>query len=288
MNSQASIAEVLRQAAAELSTADIPEPVKEARDLLALAAGREKQFVIAHPEYELSPKELESFSEFVGRRISREPFQHISRKQEFYGLEFFVSPDVLIPRPETELIVEAGIELLQDIDEPMFCEVGTGSGCITVSLLHTLTNARAVGLEISEAALRITEQNALANSVWDRLELRRSDVFEALGEAERFDLIVSNPPYVPAADIDSLQAEVREFEPHIALTDGADGLSIIERIIAAAPGHIRSGGSLLLEIGFNQGQSVQTIFRKHGWKQVELFPDLQGIPRMVKARFSGT
>jgi release factor glutamine methyltransferase len=282
-----SIKVLLSTASEALSAAGVAEPVKQARDLLALAIGKDKAFVIAHPEYEPAPEELERYVDFVKRRSAHEPFQHISGKQEFFGLNFLVTPDVLIPRPETELIVEAGIRILERSEAPVFCEVGTGSGCISVALLHELPKAAAVGLEISPEAIEIARENADRNYVSDRLELRRSDVMTALREDERFDLIASNPPYVPARDLDSLQAEVRDHEPHIALTDGGSGLSIIETIVKTAPGHLRPGGTLLLEIGFNQGAAVESMLRELLWAEVELFPDLQGIPRMVRARFSG-
>jgi release factor glutamine methyltransferase len=288
VSSPSSIKSLLSAASEVLSSADVAEPVKQARDLLALAIGKDKAFVIAHPEYEPAREELERYVDFVKRRSAHEPFQHISGKQEFFGLSFKVTPDVMIPRPETELIVEAGMRILERSEAPVFCEIGTGSGCISVALLHGLPNAAAVGLDVSPKALGITRENAEANEVADRLELRESDVMSALRGNERFDLIASNPPYVPAQDIVSLQAEVRDHEPHIALTDGGSGLSIIEAIAKGAPDHLRPGGILLLEIGFNQGAAVEAMLRDLSWAEVELFPDLQGIPRMVRARFSDT
>jgi release factor glutamine methyltransferase len=280
--------DLVRTAAAELSASGVADPVRQARDLLSLATGVDKAFVIAHPEHEFGEDEVERYSVLVKRRSAHEPYQHISGKQEFYGLEFKVTPDVMIPRPETELIVEAGVSLLKDSSAPLICEVGTGSGCISIALLHELPAATAVGLDISAKALEITLVNAAANGVSDRLELRESNIFSALASDECFDLIVSNPPYVPVGDIETLQAEVRDYEPHIALTDGGTGLSIIEQIARESPDHLKPGGRLLLEIGFDQGATVESMLRGLSWKEVELFPDLQGIPRMVKAQFSDT
>lgn len=277
---------LLSEAAAELAGAGVPEPVAQARDLLAIATGLEKVFIIAHPGHVPTEPETDRFFELVRRRASREPFQQIAGRQEFYGLDFLVTPDVMIPRPETELIVQEGIGLLADTKKPSICEVGTGSGCIVVSLLHQLPDASAVGLEISEPAREVTLANARSNGVSDRLDLRESDVFSSLSPDERFDLIVSNPPYVPRDDISSLQPEVRDHEPLVALTDGSTGLTIIERIVNEAPDHLEKSGHLLLEIGFNQSGSVLEMFDPRIWSSVEAFPDLQGIPRMVKASLS--
>lgn len=276
------IAETLKNAAEILSENGITEPRKEANSLLAFALQKDKIFLIAHSEFELNDREIKTFQEFLKRRASREPFQYITGKQEFYGLDFIVSPDVLIPRHETELIVENALEILKNIENPRFCEVGTGSGCISVSILHENENALAKGLEISEKALAITRQNAEKHGVLMRLETKLSDVFEVLTN-EKFNLIVSNPPYVPGEDVESLQREVRDFEPEVALTDGKNGLSIIKEIITDAPKFLLPEGFLLMEIGFNQFNKVREMFSDKIWKTVDFFPDLQGIPRMLKA-----
>ena len=215
------ISETLKQAAEILKQNGIVEPRREANSLLAFALGKDKTFLIAHSEYELSENEKAAFSKFLTRRAAHEPLQYIRGQQEFFGLDFVVTPDVLIPRPETELIVEAAIEILKTKANPHFCEIGTGSGCISISILHEVENATATGADISENALKITKLNAEKNEVIGRLKLLKSDVFENV-ENEKFDLIVSNPPYVPSEDFETLQLEVRDFEPHIALTDGEE------------------------------------------------------------------
>ncbi len=282
-----SVAENIRIAAQVLEESGIGEPRREANSLLAFALRKDKAFLIAHPEYELSPEEETRFREFLKRRASREPFQHITGRQEFYGLDFVVTKDVLIPRPETELLVENAIRILKDRENPVFCEVGVGSGCISVSILHEVETATAVGLDISEKALEIAGLNARNNNVSNRLSLKISDVFAALRRDADFDLIVSNPPYIPREDIKDLQPEVRDFDPLDALTDGADGLSIIEKIIRDAPQFLKSGGFLLLEIGFSQSEKVREMFSPEKWQSVEILPDLQGIPRTVVARSKG-
>ena len=282
------VSEILKNAADVLRSSEIAEPRRQAASLLAFALAKDQTFLIAHPEYELSGAEEISFREFLRRRANREPLQYITGRQEFYGLDFAVTPDVLIPRPETESMVENAIEILRELEKPRFCEVGVGSGCVSVSILHEVKTARAVGLDISEKALKIAAVNAEKNDVAERLELKISDVFDVLDAlavlaTERFDLIVSNPPYIASADYAALQPEVRDFEPRTALTDGRNGLSIIEKIIAAAPDFLKPCGSLLLEIGFDQAEPVGAMFSEKIWQTIEIIPDLQGIPRTVKA-----
>ncbi len=276
------IAEKLQEASEILQSGGIAEPRREANSLLASALQKDKTFLVAHPEYELSNEEEKHLQNFLQRRASREPFQYIVGRQEFYGLDFEVNRNVLIPRPETELMVETAIEILRAKNGSKFCEVGIGSGCIAVSILHIVKTARAIGLDISPEALKVAAGNAATHELLNRLELKISDVFEVLKD-EKFDLIVSNPPYIPNKDVGNLQAEVRDFEPVIALTDGKDGLSIIEKIIVEAPQLLNENGFLLLEIGFAQADKVREMFSVEIWRAVEILPDLQGIPRTVKA-----
>ncbi len=277
------IFEHLNNAAKILQSSGIEQPRREAASLLAFALKKDKTFLISHPEYKLSNVEEKRFRRFLKRRALREPFQYITGKQEFYGLDFLVTPDVLIPRPETELIVENAVEILRGKEHARFCEVGVGSGCISVSILHEIKSASAIGFDISGKALKIAKKNAVVHRVLERLELKISDVFEKLRD-EKFDLIVSNPPYVSSEDIKNLQAEVRDFEPLMALTDDGDGVSIIERIITGAPTFLNNNGFLLLEIGIAQGSRVSVMFSPQIWKDIDIFPDLQGIARMVKAQ----
>ena len=278
-----SIFEHLSNAAKILRSSGSEQPRREAASLLAFALEKDKTFLIAHPEYELSNVEERRFRRFLKRRACREPFQYITGKQEFYGLDFLVTPDVLIPRPETELIVETAIEILCGETRAQFCEVGVGSGCISVSILHEKKSASAIGFDISNKALKVAQKNAETHQVIERLELKVSDVFEAL-RGEKFDLIVSNPPYISSEDTKNLQAEVRDFEPLMALTDGIDGFAIIEKIVTGAPTFLKDGGFLLLEIGFGQASRVSQMFSPGIWTYIEILPDLQGIPRMMKAQ----
>jgi release factor glutamine methyltransferase len=277
------IAEILRESAEILGENGVNEPRREAASLLAFALEKDKTFLIAHPEHELSGKEENIFRGFVRRRAAREPFQYITGRQEFYGLEFIVTPDVLIPRPETEIIVENALEILSGTANPSFCEVGVGSGCISAAILHELQTVSGIGLDVSKTALAIAGKNAEKHGVADRLKLIVSDVFNQLN-GEKFDLIISNPPYISAAEMTALQREVRDFEPRAALTDDGDGFSIIEKIVADAPRHLKENGFLLMEIGFGQAEKVSAMFDLKFWQAVEILPDLQDIARTVKAR----
>lgn len=279
----ANVSEILQKATEILQISGIAEPRREANSLLAFVLKKDKSFLFAHPEYELTEEEAANFQDFLNRRAAREPFQYIVGRQEFYKLDFLVTPDVLIPRPETELIVENAIEILRAVKNPRFCEVGIGSGCISVAILHEIKTACAVGLDVSENALRIAGINAERNAVAKRLELKISDVFTNIS-AERFNLIVSNPPYITSEDFSALQVEVREHEPKIALTDDKDGLSIIEKIVVESPRFLKSGGFLLMEIGFDQSNQVREMFDGQIWRSLEFLEDLQGIARMVKAQ----
>lgn len=278
-----SIAENIQIATRVLHEHGIAEARREANSLVVFALEKDKAFLIAHPEYQLSNEEETRLREVLRRRAAREPLQYITGRQEFYGLDFEVSPDVLIPRPETELMVENAIGILREKENPRFCEIGIGSGCISIAILHEIKTARATSVDVSEKALGIAQRNAEKYDVLTRIDLKISDLFAAL-ENERFNLIVSNPPYISFEDFETLQPEVKNFEPREALTDGRNGLSVIERIIDQAPNFLNPGGFLLMEIGFGQAQKVCEIFSPKIWQTVEFLRDLQGIPRTVKAR----
>ena len=277
------VAEGLRDGTKLLQENVIAEPEREAVLLMGHALKRDRAFVYAHPEYRLSAVESILFKAVIRRRASHEPFQYIVGRQEFYGREFYVTPDVLIPRPETEILVEAAIKEFQDHEHCKFFEVGVGSGCISVSILANLPNATAVGADVSYKALVVAGNNAKNNGVSERLELQLSNVFDSVDDRQ-FDLIVSNPPYVANADLSSLQREVRDFEPKTALSGGPDGLDIIRRIIEGAPKLLKANGMLLMEIGWDQSERVERILVERGWESIEKLPDLQGIPRIIKAR----
>ena len=277
------IAELLNKGERLLADAGIPDPRREAATLVATALGRDRTFLYAYPEHLPVESEAARIENFICRRAGREPLQYIRGTQEFYGLEFKVTPDVLIPRPETELMVELGIHSINGLNGPRFLDIGTGSGCIPVSILKNVPTAHGFAVDISPAAVAVARRNAERNGVADRLKLTESNLYANV-PAERFHLIVSNPPYVPERDLSGLQPEVRDHEPHVALTDGRDGLFIIAGIIHGAPEFLHSGGHLLIEIGFGQADKVRAMASAEVWENVTLEPDLQGIPRVLAAK----
>jgi release factor glutamine methyltransferase len=281
-----SIARLIAEAAQVLARAGVPEARREAMSLIEYVTARDRTFLITHPEDVRAPSDVRRLRELVERRAEGEPLQYITGHQEFYGLDFEVTPDVLIPRPETELLVETALELLDETnDAPLVCDVGTGSGCIPVALLHEEAQARAIGLDISMTALRVAARNAARHNVRARLTLLASDCLSALdSRAARFTMIVSNPPYVAEDALAGLQREVREHEPRVALTPGGDGLRIIRRLIADAPSFLEVGGHLLMEIGFDQHEAVERLVDRQAWQLLDIHKDLQGIPRIVALR----
>jgi len=276
-----SVSEILREATQILDSAGVPEARREAGSLLSFILRKDRTFLISHAEDPIDDSVISSFREVVERRASGEPLQYITSVQDFFGREFRVTPDVLIPRPETELLVEAALEF----SGSSLCDVGTGSGCIAVTLLCELPEARAVAIDKSPAALQIAKLNARTLAVSERATFVMSDCFDALDPSEfQFDLIASNPPYVAEAIVAGLQREVRDHEPMIALSPGPDGLSMIRRLLQDAPPFLKPSGHLIMEIGFDQGEAVQRLINEQQWHLVGLRPDLQGIPRIVILR----
>lgn len=277
-----SIAEALREASTVLDNSGVPDARRDAGSLLSFVIGKDRTFLISHGKDPVDDDSLDQLREFVERRAGGEPLQYITGVQDFYGREFRVTPDVLIPRPETELLVEAALEVSEGA---FICDVGTGSGCIAITLLCERAKARAVAVDKSAAALEIAKFNAAKQSVADRAMFVMSDCFDALDRSEyQFDLIVSNPPYVSESALPGLQREVRDHEPLVALSPGADGLSVIRRLLTDAPAYLKPNGHLLMEIGFDQGEKVRNLIDESVWSLLEVRPDLQCIPRIVVLR----
>jgi release factor glutamine methyltransferase len=280
-----SIAEAILQGAHALRKAGVPDARRDAGSLLAHVLGRDRSFILSHAEDAITEEQLELFRYGLEWRARGKPLQYITGHQEFFGLDFEVTSDVLIPRPETELLIEAALKLTAPIDKPLICDVGTGSGCIVITLLHELADARAVAIDISPAAVRIAERNATRHFVKERVDFLISDCFAAMNSGRPlFDLIVSNPPYVAVHALESLQREVRDFEPRIALEAGLDGLIIIERLLREAAEFLKAGGHFLFEIGFDQHARVEQLIDPSVWKLLDIHQDLQGIPRIVALR----
>jgi len=273
--------EALEQAKAVLLDAGNGNPRRDAELLLLHVTGKTRAYLLTHPHDLLTPEQLTRYRELIARRATHEPIQYLIGEREFYGLLFAVTPDVLIPRPETEHLVEAALERIP-LDQPIeIADVGTGSGAIAVALAVARPQARITAIDISPAALEVAKKNAVAHGVGDGVRFSESDLLEAVGE-ETFDMIVSNPPYIAEVDRETLAAEVRDFEPAGALFAGPSGLEIYERLIPQAAERLRNGGWLLLEIGAGQELSLRRLLTD--WNSVSFVDDLQGIARVAVAQ----
>ncbi len=277
-----SVQAALSAGAARLAGAGIEGAAGDARRLMAHALGVAVDRLVLHTGDALSPDAATRFEDALSRRLARQPVAQIVGERLFWGRRFAVTPDVLDPRPETEGLVHLALA------EPFarVLDLGTGSGCIVVSLLADRPDARGVGSDLSPAALAVAGANAAAHGVDARLILTPSDWFADLGGT--YDLIVSNPPYIAAAEMPALDPEVRDWEPRAALTDGGDGLAAYRAIAAGAPGHLAPGGRLLVEIGPSQGAAVAGLFRAAGLTDAAVHPDLDGRDRVVSARQPGS
>jgi release factor glutamine methyltransferase len=273
------IAETLQQASAQLRAADVPNDLLDAQTLLAHALGQDRTYLIIHFNQVLSEELRAQFQALMARRAAGEPLQYIVGHQQFYGLEFEVTPAVLIPRPETELIVEEALRLAANLAAPVIIDVGTGSGCIAVTLARELETARVIATDISAAALQVARRNAEKHGLQDRVELIEGDLLS--GISIQADIIVSNPPYIAEHELPTLQREVREWEPRVALTDFADGFEFYRRLLAEAPAHLKPNGHLILEMGYQQAETIKALVERDVWHEPRVLRDLQGIERTL-------
>jgi release factor glutamine methyltransferase len=274
----------LEQAFGRLERSPHPERAQlDAETLLLHVLGKNKAWLLAHQEEEISADRAARYHTLVERRYAGEPIQYITGQQEFYGLPFRVTPNVLIPRPETEHLVEKVLSLAVCFQLLRIVDVGTGSGAIAVALAHLLPHAEITALDISAAALDEARANAEGNRVPDRVRFVESDLLAAVA-TRKFEIVVSNPPYVPATDRESLSVEVREYEPGLALFAGNDGLDVYRRLIPAAFAVLESGGFLVMEIGYAQSQPIAELMTQAGFEEIEFVPDLQGIARAACGR----
>jgi len=257
-----------------LSASDIPEPRFTAELLLCHALGRERVYLFAHPEQELRQMEWLHYGRYLDQRMRGKPLQYITHKQEFFGREFRVTPDVLIPRPETELLAEAVLKMNRAAGE-LAIDAGSGSGAIAVTLALD-SGLRVVGTDVSLPALEVARSNA--ERLQARVQFVAADLLVSFAD-ESAGVVVCNPPYVPAADHGSLQREVRDWEPALALFGGADGTDFYKRLIPQSARVLKRGGVLAMEIGFGQARAVSELAL--GWRDVRLIPDLAGIPRVL-------
>jgi release factor glutamine methyltransferase len=277
-------ADLLSAAGAELSAAAVDAARLNAELLLAAALGVSRAALYARLHRAVPQSAAARFAELVARRLQREPLQYLLGHQELWSLNFHVTPDVLIPRPETERLVELALVLFPTARTGTALavgDVGTGSGCLAIALAHEWPGARVTAIDRSLAALHVARANAERCGVAQRVLCVQGDLLAPVA-GRSFDLIITNPPYVAAADLAAAQPELR-FEPRLALDGGADGLEVIRRLLPMVPRHLRAGGRLLMEIGADQGAAVLSLARKAGANEAVIEMDLAGRPRVLSA-----
>lgn len=276
------IKEAIAGATERLAEEPIGPPRMAAETLMMFVLNCDRAHLFAHPERELTSNEQSQFEDGVAQRAAGKPLQYITGRQEFWGLEFMVSPAVLIPRPETEHLVSAALEKVAElnIDQPRIIDVGTGSGCVALALASELPEAEIDAVDISSVALEVAKTNAQRLDLAARVNLYESDLLASARGA--YDFVVSNPPYVGRCESDKVQKEVREHEPDVAVFGGEEGLDIYRRLIPQAWDKLKPGGWLLMEIGFSIEAQVKELLSE--WSEVSAVPDLQGIRRVVCAR----
>ena len=293
--------QALTAAVDRLEAADVGSPRLNAEVLLMFVLGVHRAYLYAHPERELTGEENSRYDEVLAQRSTGMPSQYITGHQEFWGMDLIVSPAVLIPRPETEHVVETVLTLTMEFaTRPSFVDkaggqgrpphtsphtlrivdVGTGSGCIALALAKELPYAEIYATDISDAALEVARANAARNQLGSRIQFHQGDLLDGL--VPPFDIVVSNPPYVGESEEDQVQLEVRKFEPRNAVFAGPTGLEVIARLIPQAHTSLRPGGWLIFEISGTIASRVEELFS--GWEELRIIPDLQNIPRVVRAR----
>ena len=276
--------QALASAVDRLEAADIGSPRMNAEVLLMFVLGVNRAYLYAHPERELTREEETRYDEALAQRATGMPSQYITGHQEFWGLDFIVSPAVLIPRPETEHLVETVLELAREIPRPRIVDVGTGSGCIALALAYELKNADVYGLDVSADALEIARANAARLRLDAQVHFARSNILQTRTNVHDFDFVVSNPPYVGFGEADKVQKSVRDFEPRVAVFAGEQGLDVIAPLVQQAHAALKPGGWLALEIGYSMRDAVLTLLCSTMWEDIRVVPDLQGIPRVVAGK----
>lgn len=265
----------------------VDNPRLDAEVLLSHVLGQNRLYLYVHFDQPLVEQELAAYREMVKSRVNHMPVAYITGKKEFMGLEFAVTPDVLIPRPDTEILVEAVMNRLCGIENPDILDIGTGSGAIFVSLLAKVPHAGGIAVDVSAPALAVGAANAARYLSGRRMDFRQGDLFSAVTGC-RFDCIVSNPPYIPDGDIPSLEAEVRR-EPRLALAGGKDGLDFYRRIVKESPGYVNPGGFVVMEVGIHQASAVAALAEEqHCFAVEDIIKDYGGIERVVVLRLGGT
>lgn len=281
----ATVSELIQLGEGILKSYNQPDAGIDARLLAMYLLECDKMYLMTNRDLEVADHIGESYLYLIAKRTQGVPVQYIINEQEFMGLKFFVDSRVLIPRQDTETLVETIINLSKEVPIHKAVEVGVGSGCISVSLAHFIPEVEMTAIDICQRALEVAKKNIQAHEMTDRVVILESNVFEKYeGEEASLDLIVSNPPYISVEECKQLMKEVREFEPRHALTDGNDGLTFYKKITKEAKKYLKENGLLAYEIGYNQGNDVKTILEQEGFKNIQVIKDLPGHDRVVIGR----
>lgn len=280
---------LLKEGQEILETAGIEEAGLDAWLLLEYESGKNRAYYFAHCEEEAEEGIKEPYMEKIRKRAQHIPLQHLTHQGYFMGYEFYVDENVLVPRQDTEILVEESLSLIKDTESPQILDMCTGSGCILLSLLLERGDAKGTGADLSEKALSVAEKNRETYCLEKRAELIKSDLFQSAyfeEKKESFDMIVSNPPYIPTEEIKKLQAEVRFHDPFMALDGKEDGLYFYRKIAENAGKYLKPGGFLACEIGCSQGEAVKEMFESCGFSEVKVIKDLAGLDRVVRGKLS--
>jgi len=275
-------AHLLKEAESQLDMKGIPTPALDAQVLLAHCIGRDRSFLHAHPERELSDAEARMFRLLIARRVNREPVAYITGMKEFWSLPFAVNRNVLIPRPDTEIVVEAALNLFERREKTCILEIGTGSGAISITMATEREKAIITDTDYSREALDVALRNALNNGAEQRITFLCGDLFTPVRGT--YDIIVSNPPYISEGDFDRLEPEVREYEPRSALVAGPDGTEFHRRLMEGARDFLEDGGWLVMELGVGQKNALEKMMHENGYCDIVFYRDYAGIERVIRAR----
>ena len=277
------IENAIKEAVEILNKNSIASAILEARILMSFVTNLSKEDIIFKAtEINLSQDQKEIYFDLVSKRIKKIPLTHLTNNREFFGNNFYVDENVLDPRPDSETLVEMMIKKYQNSSFLNLCEIGCGSGCLIISVLKHFKDWNGLAIDISKKALEIAQKNAQSNEVFERIEFLESNLFKDFKDNQIFDIIISNPPYIPTADIENLQDEVRLYEPRIALDGGLDGLDFYRHIANQSRKFLKSNGNIFLEIGYNQHREVIDIFEKFNFKFIDSAKDLSGIIRVLE------
>lgn len=275
------IKEALMKASKKLEENNIPGPLNEAKYLLKFLLKKDDIYFITNLDKSLNDDELKKYKELVNKRCKHVPFSYITGVKEFMGLEFFVNNQTLIPRPETEIITEYVINNFKDKKLDIL-EIGVGSGCISISIAKYLSNVNILGVDINEKAIEVANKNIKYNNVENKVNFIKSDLYKNV--KGKFDIIISNPPYIKSDVIETLEDDVKKYEPILALDGGTDGLYFYKKIINDADNFLKDNSYIIFEIGYDQGKDVKTLLEKKQFKEIEIIKDLAGFDRTITAK----